>query len=259
MIKRALRPLKNAIKQELSVIRWRRTPLGQSTSEAFEALKDSQKGNDCILLCNGPSLNKVPFDKLQGRYVIGLNKINLLFDRTSMRPNMIVAINKYVIEQNATFFNETELLLMLSSVENGSVFKRKNVNFLNCDESELFFSNRPGEIICEHATVTYTALQIAFHLGFARVAIVGADHNFNQHGKPNELQVARGPDQNHFDPKYFADGTQWQLADLQNSERAYKLTRDFYEKRGRSIFNCTDGGKLEVFQRMPLESFLESS
>ncbi|MBC2835118.1 6-hydroxymethylpterin diphosphokinase MptE-like protein [Paragemmobacter straminiformis] len=259
MIRRALRPLKDAVRREISVLRWRKTPAGRSTIAAFAALKDSQRGKDCILLCNGPSLNKVPFDKLKGRYIIGLNKINLLFDRTTMRPDMIVAINKYVIEQNSEFFNKTEIPLILSRAGNECVTKRSNVNFLNFDDQALFFSERPGHITCEFATVTYSALQIAFHLGFARVAIVGADHSFSQVGKPNELQLSRGPDQNHFDPRYFADGTPWQLADLTNSERAYELARGRFQRNGRLVFNCTEGGNLEVFQRMPLIEFLATN
>lgn len=256
MIKSLLRPAKHAVQRELCKREWRRNPMSAPVIAAFAAMKDSMKGRDAILLCNGPSLNKVPFEALkEGPFIIGMNKINLLFDRTTMRPDMIVAINPYVIEQNADFYNETEIPLMLSRVGTGEVEQRPNVTFLNCAPT-LKFSLDPGVAIYEGWTVTYAALQIAFHMGFDRVAIVGADHTFAQAGKPNELQVSKGPDVNHFDPRYFGKGTPWQLADLEGSERAYRLARQTYETHGRKLYNCTEGGKLEIFERMPLESFL---
>lgn len=263
MIKDLLRPAKHALMRELSKREWRRTPEGQAAIATFAGLKDTMAGRDAILLCNGPSLNKVPFERLAGGpaagapYLIGMNKINLLFDRTAMRPDMIVAINRFVIEQNAEFYNETAIPLMIAKAGIGTVNPRPNVTFLNCAPT-LKFSRDPGLAIHEGWTVTYAALQIAFHLGFARVAIVGADHNFVQTGKPNELQVSKGADVNHFDPRYFGTGTPWQLADLEGSERAYRLARQVYEGAGRKLYNATEGGQLEIFTRMPLDTFLET-
>ncbi len=259
MIKSFMHPVKQAIMREIFKSSWRRTKAGQSAIAAFAMLKNSKKGQDAILMCNGPSLNKVPFEQLQGVYIIGLNKINLLFERTALRPNLIVAINQHVIEQNASFFNETDIPLMLSRMGSGQVAARQNVTFLNTYPKVLDFSLKPGDLIYERATVTYTALQIAFHMGFQRVAIVGADHTFNQVGKPNELQVSKGPDSNHFDPQYFGAGIPWQLADLEGSELAYGFARKVYEAHGRKLYNCTEGGKLEIFERMPLSGFMATA
>lgn len=258
MIKSLLRPVKQAIQHEFSKLHWRNTSEGRSALATFAHLKNCMKGKDAVLLCNGPSLNKVPFEELEGLYVIGMNKINLLFDRTTMRPDMIVAINKYVIEQNADFYNATTIPLMLSSVGKGLVSGRPSITFLNSFYT-LGFSPDPGMIIHEGWTVTYAALQIALHMGFDRVAIVGADHTFQQSGKPNELQVAKGPDHNHFDSRYFSAGAPWQLADLEGSERAYSLARKVYEAHGRKLYNCTEGGQLEIFERMPIKNFLKSA
>ena len=63
-------------------------------------------------------------------------------------------------------------------------------------------------------------------------------------------------DESHFDPGYFANGVQWQLPDLLQSEVHYLLAREAYQSDGRLLANCTAGGKLETFQRMELDSFL---
>src|SRR3546814_18681708 len=78
-------------------------------------------------MCNGPSLLETDFDLLHrsGVFTLGLNKVNLLFDRTSLRPSAIVAVNPYVIEQNAAFYNDTEIPLYLDRYAMRFVTRRR--------------------------------------------------------------------------------------------------------------------------------------
>jgi len=83
-------------------------------------------------MCNGPSLNEVDFDMLDesGVFTFGLNKINLLFNRTSLRPSVIVAVNPFVIEQNSEFYNKTDTPLFLDSISRRWVrFRPDEVSF----------------------------------------------------------------------------------------------------------------------------------
>jgi hypothetical protein len=105
-------------------------------------------------------------------------------------------------------------------------------------------------------TVTNVALQLAFHMGFRQVALVGADHNFATKGPANQTVVSGARDESHFDPNYFAGGVQWQLPDLFQSEVAYTLARDMYAAHGGEVANATEGGLLEVFRRRSLSDFL---
>ena len=57
--------------------------------------------------------------------------------------------------------------------------------------------------VWESATVTYVALQLAFHMGFEQVILVGVDHNSNVPGKANSTIVSQGDDPNHFHPRLF--------------------------------------------------------
>ena len=36
----------------------------------------------------------------------------------------------------------------------------------------------------------------------------------------------------------------------------YKIAKEYYEAKDREIVNCTEGGKLDIFNRMTLNSFL---
>ena len=111
--------------------------------------------------------------------------------------------------------------------------------------------------IYQGGTVTFVALQLAYHMGFARVALVGCDHNFADKGPANATVTSGAHDANHFDPRYFAGGVKWQLPDLVESEIAYMLAKNAFETDGRSLLNCTDGGKLELLPRMQLANYLD--
>nr|QQZ51585.1 hypothetical protein JKL49_11695 [Phenylobacterium glaciei] len=164
---------------------------------------------------------------LKDTFCIGLNKINLLYDRSSFRASAIVAVNKLVIEQNSEFFNSTETPLYISHVGRSFVKSRPNVAFLHSMSIGSFFAEDISMTVNESATVTVTALQVAYHLGFREVALVGADHSFAQKAPPNTTVVSDGPDQNHFDPNYFGKGVSWQTADLAQSEVGYGVARTY--------------------------------
>ena len=102
----------------------------------------------------------------------------------------------------------------------------------------------------EGATVTFVALQLAFHMGFSEAFLIGVDHSFATEGPPNELVVSTGDDPNHFDPHYFGKGFRWQLPDLPTSEIAYEMAKVAYAEEGRSVIDATVGGKLRVFPKV---------
>ena len=102
--------------------------------------------------------------------------------------------------------------------------------------------------------MTFMALQLAYHLGFKEVVLVGVDHSFATAGPPNQLVTSAGADPNHFDPNYFGRGVRWQLPDLDMSERAYRLARDAFAAAGRTVIDATVGGKLTVFPKADFET-----
>jgi hypothetical protein len=92
------------------------------------------------------------------------------------------------------------------------------------------------------ATVTYVAMQLAYHIGFDEVILIGVDHSFTTQGKPHSTVVSEGDDPNHFASNYFGRGFKWQLLDLEISEIAYRMARTAFESDGRKIVDATIGG-----------------
>lgn len=250
-----LNPYASGASLILKRLNWDRKLESWRSRKKIRTWQDKYGGDKAVILCNGPSLLDVDLGLLEGTFTFGLNKINLLFDKSSFRPSCIVAVNSFVIEQNADFYNATEIPLFLDSKGLGLVSARPTVCFLHS-------TNKPGFArdcswsICQGHTVTYVAMQLAFHMGFKEVALVGCDHNFAAKGPANQVAIAEDVDKSHFDPNYFAGGVKWHLPDLFESEVAYTRAMNMYHAFGRRIVNSTEGGKLEIFKRQGLAEFL---
>lgn len=241
---------------------WDLNPLSWISRRKLGKWKNKHQGEKAIILCNGPSLNKVDFNLIgkSNCFVFGLNKINLLFDRTDFRPNCIVAANPFVIEQNKAFYNHTEIQLFIDSVgaQKRWIKPRANTIFLHSGGSSHSFAKDCSISVNQGPTVTYVALQLAFHMGFKYVALVGADHTFAVKGAANKTVDGSNRDESHFDPRYFAN-VKWQLPDLFESEVAYTRANIMYNAHDRKMVNCTVGGELNVFNRISLDEFLDDS
>lgn len=250
-------PYRIALSQIISRMRWDLNPESWMSRRIMKSYHNRYSGGKCVILCNGPSLLKTDFDRLLASDVkiIGLNKINLLFDKTELRPDFIACVNDLVGEQNADFFNETEIPLFLDRMAARYVSKRRNVCFMHSAPQAKLARDMSMSIV-KGATVTFVALELAFHMGFEKVALVGCDHSFATKGIPNVTQKSESEDPNHFDPRYFSK-VSWQLPDLPASEYFYSIAERTYATFGRTIVNSTVGGNLDIFPRQSLEAFLD--
>jgi hypothetical protein len=254
-----LNPYRIGMRLILDRLSWDLSPIAWTQRKKFKALHNGHVGEKAVILCNGPSLLDVDFSSLEGVFTFGLNKINLLFDKTSFRPSLIAAVNPLVIEQNAAFFAETQIPLFLDSVAlKLGIPPRKNVSFLHTSDFP-YFSRDCSFSVFQGFTVTYVALQLAFHMGFSKVALVGCDHDFQIPGNPNQITYNSAQDASHFCGNYFAPNQPWQYPDLKSSELYYDLARRCYEVDGRMIVNSSTHTKLNDFPLMRLEDFLHDN
>ena len=181
-------------------------------------LRDRHRGEPCVIVANGPSLNRMDLAFLRGETTIGLNKIYLGLNRFGFYPRYYVAVNQKVIEQSATAIRALNCVKLVS---------RRSAALV--PEDALTYHERfCGDIaggLHEGWTVTYAALQFAFHLGFEEVVLIGLDHRYAFDGAPNQSLVMAGADPNHFSTDYFAKGQRWDGPDLRRSEESYALAR----------------------------------
>ena len=231
---------------------------GKRLADHLEQLRGRYQGKPMLVVGNGPSLNKTPLDQFADVPSIGMNKIDLLFGRTSWRPTMIVCMNNMVVKQHADVFAKSEIPIYISwkcryFMPRG---QRDSVNyFLSYLSSE--FSPDITKGVSSSATVTSAALQFAYFMGAGPVILFGVDHSFNQQGNNYEYAKREGDDENHFDPNYFKAGDWWGLPNLDASEMSYLMARDAFAADGRQILDATIGGKLTVYPKISVEEALE--
>src|SRR3546814_17314565 len=85
------------------------------------------------------------------------------------------------------------------------VTRRRNITYLHSASIRKFARNCRISINQGH-TVTFVALQLAYHLGFKHVAIIGCDNKFEHTGPANLVAMAGARDDHHFDPSSLAGG-----------------------------------------------------
>jgi len=117
-------------------------------------------------------------------------------------------------------------------------------------------------------TVTITMMQLAYHLGFDEIYLIGCDTSYTV---PNTV-VQEGPalstgeglfltstaddDPNHFDPTYFGRDRAWHQPKVEDMIGHYQQCKAVLDELGVAVFNATVGGQLEVFPRVDYRDVL---
>lgn len=236
----------------------RMTYRGSDEARAIGEWRNRFAGMPMLVVGNGPSLNHTPLSEFAHVPSIGMNKIDLLFPRTTWRPCVIMCTNDMVSKQHWAEWQKLDIPVLLSW--KGRWFIPRAVRrhfhyFLTLLARD--FSDTPEQGFGAGYTVTYAALQFAYMCGANPVVMFGVDHSFVQKDKPSTYERREGPDVNHFDPNYFAAGTLWGIANLKESEHDYERARIAFEKDGRRVLDATIGGKLTIFPKISLDEARE--
>jgi 6-hydroxymethylpterin diphosphokinase MptE-like len=232
-------------------------PRGRRSAARLQRLRDRHRNRRCFIIGNGPSLRDMDLSPLRDEITFGLNRVYLLFEKLGFDTTFLVSVNRLVVEQSGQEIMAApveEVFLawsardLVRSAENGErpILVRSHLR--------PGFSSDASKGIWEGATVTYVAMQLAYHMGIRDVILIGVDHSFATKGPPHQVVTSSAQDPNHFDPNYFGPGYRWQLPDLETSEFAYRLARHAFERDGRAIRDATVGGKLTVFPRVDFAS-----
>ena len=183
-----------------------------------------------------------------------MNRFYLAFPELGFTTSLLLTVNDLVIEQCAQDIRALPIPTFVSWRGRKWIAPAENLHYLYTSYQLPKFNGNAAGRLWEGATVTYVAMQLAFHMGFKEVVLIGVDHSFATQGKPNATVVSAGDDPNHFNPGYFGKGFRWQLPDLDTSEISYTMAREAYKAAGRQIVDATVDGKLTVFPKVNYES-----
>ena len=228
---------------------WRRDSIAK-----LKALKNIHQGKRCFIIGNGPSLQKMDLSVLKDEFTFGMNRFYLMFPELGFKTSYFVSINDLVIEQCAEDFQTLDVPMFVTWRARKWLQPADHLHFVHTTYVGKKFSEDISGRVWEGATVTTVAMQIAYHMGFSEVILIGVDHSFATKGKPNTTVVSDGDDPNHFNPGYFGKGFRWQLPDLDTSEIGYAMVRQAYEANGRKVLDATVDGKLQIFPKVDFNS-----
>jgi hypothetical protein len=225
--------------------------------------KELHKGERCVIIGNGPSLNELDLKKLAGEATIGVNGIFYAADAMGFDPTYYVVEDTMVMRDNVDQIREyTAGHKFFPSIYRDAIGEAPNVSYFMMNRgfyaarSPAFcvprFSTDAAQRIYSGQSVTAINLQLAYYMGFSEVILIGMDFSYTI---PNEAIVkgnhilSQGDDPNHFHPDYFGKGKVWKDPKLDRVLANYQLAKLVFEADGRRIVNATPGGKLELFER----------
>lgn len=221
----------------------------ERTSDLLNELASQNIEKKCIVVGNGPSLNKHDFSAFDDCFFIGSNYIYLNQEKMGFIPDIVSATNYLVVEQRLSDFIELETNVILPLYMFNEVGSHPNVYYLNINH-ERGFSTNLDEWASTRSTVTNFNLQLAYRLGFKNVYLIGVDNTYTQSVKgEGKVLDQEKDDNNHFSKEYFK-GLKWQSADTDKMEEVYQIAKINYENDGRSIINAGIGGNLNCFERL---------
>jgi hypothetical protein len=234
------------------------SPAWYYSQRQLKILRNSHRGERCFIIGNGPSLRQTDLSKLRGEFTFGLNRIYLAFPELGFTTSCLVSVNDLVLEQSVDEMKALQMPKYLTWRARRWFSNDPQAVFVDTDFTgpENFSPDASGRVF-EGFTVTYVVLQLAYHMGFSEVILIGVDHNFVTKGEANKAIVSQGDDPNHFAPNYFGKGFKWQLPDLEGSERAYRLAKQAFEADGRKVIDATVGGKLTIFPKADYNTLFE--
>ena len=216
---------------------------------SIKDLRSRFSGERCFIIGNGPSLRNTDLTRLRDEFTIGLNRIYLNYPAMGFQPTFYCSVNPSVIEQFSEEIDSLNSVKFLRADSAKHLANQWNTFFMKSIRGIGFNENLENQEWFEGWTVTFCAMQVAYHLGFNDVVLVGVDHFFERSGKPNKTVRSTADDVNHFDPTYFGKGVVWQYPDLERSEQSYKIAKEIFESDGRRILDATIGGHLKIFEK----------
>lgn len=237
----------------------------------IKKLKNSHKGERCFIVATGPSLTMGDLDKLKGEFTISMNSIVNIYDKTDYRPDIYMIQDKSVIEKVKDRINfESEVFVGIgnlgsfckSCISRGDVkkiFKNKlpHMYYLDTADSWFYinfkhskycpkFSSNCANRVYDGCSVTYSAIQLAFYMGFSNVYLTGCDCNYS--GSTRHI--------GEYDKEAVYDKAEQIQKKMMKS---YEVALDYAQNNHIGFFNATRGGMIELVPRKDLDSILNNT
>ena len=239
-----------------------------NNSLRLEHLKNIHNGKRCFLIGNGPSLNGHDLDLLQEEYTFGTNMVYKIFDQTSWRPTFHCVSDTIYASKLGLELSQKVKSPLFTTERTYRRMKTKPIDttYVHTVQSERYKVRGNIQAYCMvKATVLSLAAEMAFHMGFSEIYLLGVDCT-NPHAKGGHFT-------DNYTTKEVAETDISRIKERMNtrslttdqsgahiidrSMEVYALLDEYAKKHGVKIYNATRGGNLEIFPRVQLEDVLK--
>jgi hypothetical protein len=240
----------------------------------LKGLRDKYKGKRCFIIGNGPSLKNMDLSFLKDEITIGSNGIYKNFDKWGFHTDFLLFEDTEQTEQRGPEIHKIKGPRKMAAIYNAYAFKPDNHTvFFNARRADGYywknlspmFSRDFSEIVYLGSTITYIAMQLAYHLGFQEVYIIGVDHDYGELTKlfpPGKIEIT---EKNihlvkglHLNDSYYKVGDLIGVPHVKYQNDAYQKAKEVFEKSGKVIKNAGVGGKLDIFDRCDFANLFSS-
>ncbi|HET7459862.1 MAG TPA: hypothetical protein VFJ82_01390 [Longimicrobium sp.] len=219
------------------------------------ALRDAHRGERAFLIGNGPSVRTDDLERLGPGVSFCFNRFYLAYAMTRFRPRYTLASDRQTISDfGQEIVDRAGGIVFLAS----AIRPRFTGDFIWLSHQRRGMFRPVYRGVVPGGGTLVAAVQVAWHMGIRDFVLYGVDHHYpvmNQTGANDFFYSASG-EGNHFIPGYRS-GKPWCPPHLESLEASLRRVRAHVEGRGGSVVNATRGGRLEIFERAPIEGYFE--
>ena len=242
----------------------------------IKQLENKFLGEEIFIVGNGPSLTPDQLNLIKSKYSFGVNRISLMFEKTSWRPNFYTTLDWLTSVDNFQEYNSLEIPYKFFPMRFWNVLDSRDNTYWYESTSSGFrlddsFGTTFSDPIRGAGTVTTAAIQIAWILGFRKFYLLGCDASYkindtvkesgeDRFGNGNKLilQSSLDDDPNHFSKEYFGQNKYWHNPNVPEMKRGFYRCKQYIENNNGEIYDCTLNGKLDFFKKKNLEEVIHN-
>lgn len=229
-------------------------------------LRNIHEGEACFVIGMGPSLLVEDLVRLGAYKTFACNKIYLAYEDIEWRPTYYTVSDVLVAKQNRDAISQVSARKLFPSFIRQLLADQKDIVWIPCAVPREFqpgcgvgFSTDLTRGIQPNGySVIYDQLQIAYHMGFSTVYLIGVDFSFST-PKFTDEECAHGRilegqgEVNHFHKDYRKKGEKWTEPRLDKQKIAFSVAKKAYEADGRKVLNASRSTMLDVFDRIDFD------
>ncbi len=229
-------------------------------------LEDKHCGEKAVVIGMGPSLRRDDLNRLQGFTSFACNKIYLAFEETKWRPDYYSINDVLVAENNLERIINSDFgsgMMLHSEIVKHELSKQQGARFYGYRGSlqnlpnhvTRFSKNIADGIRAGGYSICIDQLQLAFHMGFEAVYLLGVDFSIDVKAQSIEGDSKSGKvlksegEQNHFHPDYRKPGETWTVPMMKEQQEAFEICAQVYRNAGRKLYNASRMTCLNVVER----------